>query len=234
MKIVIVEDEVMIARRLKHFCEKILTAEITSITHFLLLDDAEDYLSSHPIDLLLLDLNLNNRDGFELLKGSLTASYHTIVVSANSERAIEAFEYGVLDFVAKPFTEQRLEKAFQRLQEKRQVGNNQTKFLAVKKLGRIELIDINQIAYIKASSQYSEIFMLDESVELHDKNLERLLQVLPENFQRVHKSFAIPLNQVSKLHKRPGSKYELELSNASLIPLGRTRYPEIKLKLGMD
>jgi len=234
MKIVIVEDEVMIARRIRKFCENILQNRLEAIHHFYTLEDAEDYLDTHEIDLLLLDLNLNNRDGFDLLKNKLAASYHTIVISANAERALEAFEYGVLDFVAKPFKQERLEKALDRLESNTQFGIGTSKYLSIKRHGRIELINTEDIRYIRATGHYSEIILMDGSTQLHDKNLEKLLLTLPYHFERVHKSYALTLSQVRKLHKYPGSRYELELINGELIPLGRTRYAEIKGKLEFD
>ncbi|MFT4924709.1 MAG: two-component system response regulator LytT [Phenylobacterium sp.] len=243
MKLVIVEDEVMVARRLIKFCQAIFNPEnsdgpddkLTSIKHFMTLDDAEEYLDDNIIDVLLLDLNLNGQDGFELLKSTVAAGYQTIVVSANTERAIEAFEYGVLDFVGKPFNQQRLEKAFDRLHNNAQQGGGDNHFLSVKKLGRIERVDLQQIRYIQAASHYSELVLLDGKIELHDKNLERLLQELasklPGQFERVHKSYIVPINQIKALIKHPGSKYELQLHNDECVPLGRTRYAQIKERL---
>ena len=73
--------------------------------------------------------------------------------------------------------------------------------------------------------------MIDGSTELHDKNIERLLNILPKQFERVHKSYAVDINKIKSLHKIEGSRYKLELSNGSIIPLGRTRYSYIKNKL---
>jgi two-component system response regulator LytT len=234
MKIVIVEDEMMIAKRIRRFCENILENRLEAIHHFSTIEDAEDYLDTHEIDLLLLDLNLNNRDGFDLLKNKLAASYHTIVISANAERALEAFEYGVLDFVAKPFKQDRLEKALNRLASNTQVGIGASKFLSIKKYGRIELINTEDIRYIRATGHYCEIILMDGSTQLHDKNLEKLLLILPHHFERVHKSYALTLSQVKALHKYPGSQYELELNNGEIIPLGRTRYAAVKAKFNFD
>lgn len=231
MKIVIVEDEIMIARRISTFVNNILGERLTLLKHFLNLEDAEDYLDENDIDLLLLDLNLNNRDGFELLRNRLAASYYTIVISANTDRAMEAFELGVLDFIGKPFKQERIEKALKRITNDTTNGSRKTKYLSIKKYGRIELLDIKEILYIEASGHYSEITLIDGSKELHDKNLEKLVRLLPDNFERVHKSYAIAIDQVKSLHKHPGSKYELELRNSKIIPLGRTHYVRIKRKL---
>ena len=231
MKIVIVEDEIMIACRITTFVKNILEDRLTSVKHFLTLEDAEDYLDENEIDVLLLDLNLNNRDGFDLLKNRLAASYFTIVISANTDRALEAFELGVLDFIGKPFKQDRIEKALDRITGNALNSVNKTKYLSIKKFGRIELLEIKEILFIEASGHYSEINLIDGSRQLHDKNLEKLVTILPDNFERVHKSYAISIDQVKVLHKYPGSKYELELQNGKVIPLGRTYYRMIKIKL---
>ena len=119
-------------------------------------NDAEDFIDSNNIDLLLLDLNLNNRDGFELLKNKLAASFNTIVISANTDRAIEAFEYGVLDFVGKPFKQERLQQAIEKVDAGRVSTSRHRKYIAVKKYGSIEMIAITDIAYIQAAGHYSE------------------------------------------------------------------------------
>ncbi len=230
MKVVIVEDEVMIARRIKGFCEQILQEKLDAIIHFIDLCDAEDYLAANPIDLLLLDLNLNNHNGFDLLKKASAQAFHTIVISANTDKAIEAFEYGVLDFVAKPFSLDRLATALNRVSENKDL-NIKTKFLAVKTQGSIRLLKLEDIVYIKAARQYSEVFLIDGSIALHDKNLERLLTILPNNFRRVHRSYAVSLNYVNAINRFPGTKYELELSNGQSIPLSRNNYNDIMNEL---
>lgn len=227
-----IEDEVMVARRIQMFCKNILGDRITSLKHFMVIEDAEDFINNNNIDLLLLDLNLNNRDGFDLLKNKLAESFNTIIISANTDRAIEAFEYGVLDFIGKPFKEERLAQAINKLDTGVISNSQQLKYLAIKKYGSIEMIDINQVAYVQASGHYSELHLINGNIELHDKNLERLLTILPIKFERVHKSYAVPLSHIKKLLKHGGSSYSLELSTGETIPLGRTRYAVIKEKLG--
>jgi two-component system response regulator LytT len=104
MRILIVEDERPTAEDIKMLVEHILNKEITSIHIETTLDSAMWYLKEKSIDVLLLDLNLNSKDGFQLLKQVVSQSFHTIVISANTNRAIEAFENGVLDFIPKPAT----------------------------------------------------------------------------------------------------------------------------------
>ena len=163
--VLMVEDEFMVAKRLSRFIHLAFDKQALKFKHCVSLEDAQDYLASNSIDVLFLDLNLQGSDGFTLLKQQLCESFHTIVVSANSDRAIEAFDLGVLDFVAKPFTQQRIQKAVDRLG---QIANTHIKFLPYKHLGNIELLPIEQIHYIKADGHYSLVNSGANKEILHD------------------------------------------------------------------
>jgi len=226
---VIVEDEIMVAKRLMRFIQKITTDTPTKLHHFHSIDDARDHLVNHPVDLLFLDLNLGGLDGFELLKDQLAQSFHTIVVSANTERAIEAFELGILDFVAKPFTLERVATAIARAEHK--TAQQGCRFLTYRKHGVIELLPTEDIAFIKAAGHYSEIVTHDNRILLHDKNIEKLNQLLPKDFFRVHRSYLVPLQNCEKISTDVGSKYWLWLKNGEQLPVGRTRVKALKAEL---
>ena len=223
--IVIVEEEYMIAKRLKRFVEQAFAKQTIKITICHSLDDANDYLDQHSIDLLFLDLNLQGHDGFTLLKEQLSESFHTIVVSANSDRAIEAFDIGVLDFVAKPFTQERIQKAVDRLQQK-QTGH--CKYLTYKRLGKIELLAIKQVQYLKAEGHYCEVFMHNHDSFLHDKSLDKLTNLLPDYFIRIHRSYAVAIDCIQSIKSEEGSKYWLTLKSGHRLPVGRTKAQAIK------
>jgi two-component system response regulator LytT len=170
-------------------------------------------------------------DGMALLDEQVAASFHTIIVSANTEHALAAFERGVIDFVAKPFTEERLATALQRVTAPDGRASQSARYLAVRKPGRIELIPIDAVVYIQGADDCSELVLTDESRHLHDKTLERLQALLPPGFERVHRSFLVRLAAVKLLRAHEGSRYELELANGTVLPVGRTRYKELRAKL---
>jgi two-component system response regulator LytT len=230
LNIIVVEDEALVAKRLMRFLAAGLEQQPHNIRHVETLDDAQEYLSEKSIDLLILDLNLNGQDGFDLLKTHLSASYNTIVVSANTDRALEAFELGVLDFVAKPFKQERIDKALQRALGKNNGGKG-IQSLSIEKRGRLELVALTDISHIRAAGHYSEIIMKDGSEHLHNKNLSKLLYLLPSNYQQVHRSNLVALDQVDKILKHAGSQYELMLGGEKVIPLGRSYYSLIKKAL---
>lgn len=232
MRVLIVEDEPLLARRLERFCREILGERLESVRVATMFSEASARLDESPIDLLLLDLNLHGRDGMELLASSVAGSFHTIIVSANTEQALRAFEYGVIDFVPKPFSQERLAQALQRVTDLNGRAACAAKFLAVRKLGKVDLVPIDRVLYVEGAGAYAELVLDDGKRELHDKTLEKLHALLPPVFERVHKSYVVRMSAVKALHAQEGSHYEIELRNGVRLPVGRTRYKEIREKLG--
>ena len=230
MNILIVEDESRIAKRIERMTRDILGNAIQSLIHVNTLYEALKVTENSLLDILLLDLNLNGEDGFDLLTTAVSKSFHTIVISAYKDQAITAYEYGVLDFVPKPFNRDRLEQAFNRAIIKEKTENDKVKVLAVKKRGRIQLIPIGNLLFIKGAGVYSELFLSDGTKELHDKSLEKLEHLLSHSFERIHKSYLVKMSEVKKIIVKSGSKYVAELKNGDLIPIGRTKYKDIKAK----
>jgi two-component system response regulator LytT len=238
MRIVIVEDEPLIQQRIKRLTLEILSEQQPKIICFSDIDDADDYLRENTIDLLLLDLNLMGRDGFELLKVNVAAAYHTIVISAYADKALTAFEFGVLDFIAKPFDRERLAKAFNRLLENSQKSYYGCRFLSVKKQGVIELIPVADIAFIQAEGHYSLLNLysgeplLEKDVAsptyLHSKNIEKIMMLLPTSFLRVHRSYIVNMNNVKRIIIKEGGRYTLQIDDDLELPVGRTKYKEVK------
>ena len=231
MRLLIVEDEPLIAQRLQRMCREIVGERLDSIRHAERFDEAQAYLGEHPVDLLLLDLNLRGRAGFDLLKTTVAGSFHTIIVSAHTDQALQAFDHGVLDFVAKPFDQERLALALHRALDGNARAPFHAKFLAVRKYGKVELIPLDELLYAKGAGPYSELMLANGTTELHDKSLEKLHALLPPLFERLHKSYLVRMSAVKTLHAHEGSQYEAELKNGVRLPVGRTRYRELRAKL---
>ena len=194
------------------------------------LQEALRFIENNELDLVLLDLNLNGENGFDLLTTAVSKSFHTIIISAYHEQAITAFEYGVLDFVPKPFNRDRLEQAFQRAITKEKIKSKTVKYLAVKKRHKVQLIPIDEVIYIKGAGTYSELFLTNGRKELHDKSLEKLEQLLSFSFKRIHKSYIAKMSEIKGIIVESGSKYIAELHNGERIPIGRTKYKDLKTK----
>ncbi len=230
MRIFIVEDEPRIAARLERFCREILGRRLEVLRVAASFDEASARLDEEPFDLLLLDLNLHGEDGMNLLTRSVAGAFHTLIVSANTDQALRAFELGVIDFVPKPFDQQRLARALERVLDAGTRAVHPTRRLALRKAGRVELVAVEDVLYAQGAGNYSELVLADGRRELHDKTLEKLAAVLPPDFERIHKSFLARLSAIKALHAREGSQYEAELTNGLRLPVGRTRYREIRAR----
>lgn len=226
MRILIVEDQTLVAQRLQRLVQKTLGKQADSIKIIDNLDDAEEWLFSSPIDLLFLDLELHGQDGFDLLSTATSGSFHTIIVSAHTDQAFRAFDYGVIDFVGKPFDQERIDKALSKLQDSKRIQG--TQFLTVRRSGELIKVPLADLCFVKGADNYSELNLSDEQTYLHDKSLEKISKILPERFVRIHKSYLVDLSRVSKINSKTGSYYEVELSRGVRLPIGRTRYQSVK------
>lgn len=231
MKLLIVEDEASIMDRLTRLSRAVLGSRIQSIDTATRLLEAQRRIEQNHYDVLLLDLNLSGKDGFELLKDLSSRSFHTIVVSAYTERAIEAYELGVLDFVKKPFDEKRLSQAFHRILSTDTVQSHFAKFLAVRNVGRIELIALEEIDFVQADGPCSKIYKSDGTSKCHDKMLKDLQLILPQHFERVHKSYLANLKHIAELKSYPSHKHSLRFASGQEIPIGRAHVKLLRLRL---
>jgi DNA-binding LytR/AlgR family response regulator len=151
-----------------------------------------------------------------------------VVVSASADQALRAFELGVLDFVAKPYTRERLAKALTRVQGRAAAP---LRTLAVRKSGGIILVPLESVAYIQGAGDYAELVLRDGRTELSEKSLERLEALLPTDFVRVHRSYVVPLQDVVRLWTQEGSRTDVELKGGTRLPVGRSRVKALKERL---
>lgn len=220
MHVVILEDESMIARRLARLTRDILGEQLDSIHCVSDLTSAAAHLGAHPEAVLLLDLNLAGQDGFEVLRRALVEPFQTVVVSANADRALEAFELGVVDFVGKPFSTERLAKALERVRQG--ARQDRARYLAVSIAGKVDLIPVESVIAIHGDDDYSSIETLDGRKHLHKKTLTALECVLPAHFQRVHRSHLVNMKHVVQVVPQEGGTRSLVLSNGTTVPVSRT------------
>ena len=228
MRILIVEDERPTAEDIQSLVKQILKKEITSIHIETRLESAMLYLKEKPIDVLLLDLNLNAKDGFDLLKQAVSQSFHTIIISANINRAIEAFEYGVLDFIPKPYNIERLKAAFNRLKASHALDGHAVKYLSVKKGFEIKVIPIEEIRFFKSANIYVELYLNNEHVIIYDKSIKQLVPLLPSTYCRIHKSYIVNREKIDSIQTLGGGKYRVILKSGESLPVSRKIIKQLK------
>jgi two-component system response regulator LytT len=151
----------------------------------------------------------------------VAGSFHTIVVSANEDRALRAFEYGVLDFVPKPVSEERLRKAIGRIKDANYSGK-QAKYLPIRKPKGVALIRLEDVSYFRGDGNYVEIRLKAGVSEYHRQTLDSLAKILPPQFARIHRSYIVDRRDVKQVVSHGGGMYEVELAAGAKLPLSRT------------
>ena len=227
MNVLILEDEPLIAQGLAREVRAHFGARLAALALHDTVEQALAALRQEQYDLLLLDLHLHGADGYDLLRLAQKAPFQTIIVSAHAERSITAFEFGVLDFVAKPFSRERLHKALQRYTA-RQAG---AASLAVKKRGAVEWIAVAEIDHVQADGHYSNIVLRSGERCFHDLPIDKLMALLPPHFLRVHRSYLVNSLGFKRLLIGAGGKYALDTQTSTGIPVSRSSYPMLKQRL---
>jgi two-component system response regulator LytT len=227
MKILIIEDEYPIAEYTQQLCHEILEDQLTSVTMVHDLDEAIAYVEKQTVDLCLLDLNLHGESGYKLLQTVAAQSFHTVIISAYPDQALEAFQYGVLDFIVKPFGKNRLTEALDRVQDRTKTNTVGTKFLSVRAKDKYRLVETENIKYMKSVGPYVELHFKEGKMELLAKTMNRLEQILPTFFFRTHRSYFVNLKEIESFCHSGGGKYELTLKDQTVLPLSRSKYKSL-------
>jgi two-component system response regulator LytT len=225
VNILIVEDEVPSARRLKRLVGSILAESLQSIEVAHSLAEAQTHVEFNKIDLIFLDLDLSGEDGFRVLQ-ECERDFQTIVVSANTHRAIQAFDNEVVDFVPKPIDELRLLRAIDRI-SKNDKGNR----IVVKSIGETEIVALQDIVSISGAGDYVEIQLENGRKLLHYDSLDHLESTLPKVFLRTHRSHIVNLGFATILGKDAEDHSTLATKIGTEVPVSRRKTAAVKKAL---
>jgi DNA-binding LytR/AlgR family response regulator len=227
LRILIVEDEPPTARYIERCCRSVLVDKIQTLEIHHTLKDAADAVLKKPIDLCFLDLNLKGENGYELLRTAVAGSFHTIIISAHTEQAVEAFKYGVLDFIPKPFDEEDLRNSLYRYFNKVKNREIQTQYISTRNGNKNILIPVEDIIYFKAADVYVEAYLENGETKLLNKTMDRLEQLLPSEFFRIHRSYITAIPHIHSYSKAKGGTCQVFLKNGVILPLSRRRYKDL-------
>ena len=204
-------------------------------------------ITEHHPDLIFLDVQMPKINGFEMLE-LVEPAPPVIFTTAFDEFAIKAFESHAVDYLLKPFSKERFDKAMQKWKSN-QSGNktnpadellntpskqpDEQNRVVVKFGANIRIIPANEIYYIEAYDDYVKIFTKDDYY-LKKKTMSYFEQVLnASEFLRVHRSYIVQLQQITRIEPYEKNSYIALLKNNKKIPLSRTGYSKLKEKLGL-
>jgi len=205
-------------------------------------------IQHHNPDLIFLDIQMPKITGFEMLE--LIEKLPAIIfTTAFDDYAMKAFDSNAIDYLLKPFSKERFDKAIQkwRLQKenskqvestrevfKNLLPQNDEQFRVVVKTGnQIRIISVSEISYIEACDDYVKIHT-EAEVFMKKKTMSYYESVLNEKeFVRVHRSYIINLSQINRIELMEKESYCALLKSGAKIPLSKSGYTRLKDVLGI-
>ncbi|WP_298475532.1 LytTR family DNA-binding domain-containing protein [uncultured Maribacter sp.] len=200
IKIGIIDDEILARKVLEDYCSKIDNFEIVLSTGNPL--EFINFIQQNDVDLIFLDIEMPELNGMEILR-SMVKPPKVILTTAYSEYALESYNYGVVDYLLKPIKIERFLKAINKVSASKISESNKAKGkeeLQIKHDGIPVNISFKSILYIQSFGNYLKIFT-DSRMYLITETLVNMTTLLPENFQRSHKSYIANLDRVTKATK---------------------------------
>lgn len=203
-------------------------------------------IMQHQPDLIFLDVQMPKINGFEMLE-LVDQPPAVIFTTAFDEYAIRAFEEHAVDYLMKPFSKERFDKAVQKWIDQRNTSPadqslllttaaqlpQQSQRIVVKTGGKIHIIPIHEIDYLEAADDYVKV-NTKKGVFLKNKTMSHFEQVLDSHqFVRTHRSFIVNIAMINRIDPYEKDNHIAILLSGSKIPVSKTGYAKLKGILGL-
>ena len=214
--------------------------------------EALEAIRAETPDLIFLDVQMPEVGGFEVLTclGKEKMPY-VIFVTAYDKYAVRAFEVQALDYLLKPFDQERFDVSWQRakaqllrdrdggtdqrilaLLEELKAGNKYLERLVIKASGRIYFLDTGEIDWIEAEGNYVSVHSAKKSHLLRETISSLESQLDPKKFVRIHRSSIVRLDFIHELQPWFHGEYRVILNDGTQLTLSRNHRDKLQEALG--
>jgi two-component system LytT family response regulator len=206
-------------------------------------------IQQHQPDLIFLDVQMPKINGFEMLE-LVDNPPAVIFATAFDEYAIKAFEAHAVDYLLKPFSKDRFNKAIDKflshantpspaikatetLLEAAALSPAQNERIVVKTGTKVKIIAVQDVEYLQADDDYVSVitaegaFLKNKTMAFFEKTLD------PRYFVRVHRSYIIAIQQITRLDPYEKDSHLAILKSGAKIPVSKTGYVKLKQVLGI-
>jgi two-component system LytT family response regulator len=239
IRALIVDDEPLARQRVRLFLERHRDVEIAGECA-----DGEEVVLTAPQlapELLFLDVDMPRIDAFAAL-GALGPAQRpaVIFITAHEEFALDAFEANAVDYLVKPFSQERFDRAVERARRFLAPGNEpepatpsrHRERFAVRVRGQVILIKTETIQWIGAEGNYARLYTGAESFLIRDSLQKLESQLDPNMFVRVHRSGIVNIEKVKKLVTAADGGFSIVLQNDASVSLGPSYRDRLESFLG--
>ncbi|MDP9195070.1 MAG: LytTR family DNA-binding domain-containing protein [Acidobacteriota bacterium] len=236
LRVVIVDDELLARQRIEDLLAKEPNVEIAGIARDG--NEAVEVIRALEPDLVFLDVQMPGRTGVEVAE-ELGADMMpvTIFTTAYERFALKAFDVAAIDYLVKPFDDERFAQALARARkavETRPAPKSEyLERIPVESRGQIRVVPVALIDYITASGPYAELHIGDRTFAIREKmqTLEEKLD--PAIFFRIHRSAIVRLDRIDTLLHAAGGDYAVRLKDGTELSVSRSRREELEAKVGL-
>ena len=237
MRCIIIDDEPLAVDVLETYLNQIEGMEIVAKCNNPL--DAITIFNKHQVDLVFLDIEMPNVTGLDLVK-TVENIPQFIFTTAYPQYALEGFELNATDYLVKPIPFQRFLKAVSRAKEKYELEKstrtqsntsseeNNNDFIFIKSEYENIKVNLQDIEYIEGLKDYIKIHFKEQTKTLLTlSSFKAILEKLPSNFIRTHRSYIINIDCIRAIQKTN------VVINDIRIPIGETYKKAVLKKLGL-
>lgn len=202
-------------------------------------------IAQHKPDLIFLDIQMPKINGFEMLE-LLESPPGVIFTTAFDEYAMQAFERHAVDYLLKPFSQERFDKAIRKWRSQEVKDRMQTTELlenvsppeerqriVVKKGTNLVIIPVHTIFYLEAYDDYVKVHTKD-GFYLKKKTMAHYEKVLDSTqFVRIHRSFLLNIQELTRIEPMTKDSHIALLKNGARVPLSEIGFSKLKAVLGI-
>ncbi len=244
MKVIIIDDEPLARSMVKEYLQHYPQFELVQECN----DGFEGVkaIQQHQPGLIFLDIQMPKINGFEMLE-LIDNPPAVIFTTAFEEYAIKAFETHAVDYLLKPFSKERFDKAIQKFLQQQKAPQPQTQAvletaalspvqagrIVLKDGSKIKIIPVAHIQYLEAADDYVKIITAGGSF-LKKKTMQYFEQTLPqEQFIRTHRSYIINVQLITRIDAYEKDSHLVLLNTGVKLPVSKQGYAKLKAVLGL-
>jgi len=246
MKAIIIDDEPLARVIIKEYLQSFPKVEVVQECN----DGFEGVkaIQQQQPDLIFLDIQMPKINGFEMLE-LIEEPPAVIFTTAFDEYAIRAFESHAIDYLLKPFSKERFDKAIGKLLDQRNASYArettpvlletasqspmQQQRVVVKIAGKIRIIPVEEIHFLEAADDYVKIHTKEGSY-LKNKTMSHFEQTMdPQFFVRTHRSYMLNIQQITRIDPYEKENHIAILKSGSRVPVSKAGYVKLRSVLGL-
>ena len=243
LRVYIVDDEPLARDELKYLLLRSKEAEIAGESDCI--DNALADIHILKPDLVFLDIELADENGLNIAKrlGEYNPTPALIFATAYDEYALQAFDLNAVDYILKPFEEERILKALEKVKRTRGINNVQQRpgtqpvrevkgKIPVLVDDRIILLNCRDILYLESRDGKCIIKTKELEYKISDALVMIEMKINDGSFLRVHRSFIVNVDQIAEIEPWFNSTYNLTMEGGSKVPVSRTYVKELRMLVG--